>query len=132
MFLLTSPHPSFPPTTPSTVCSVSSTSTMSRVSFAGNTKTDSPARAYRQAVPLTSTKFDLQLHRSELRYNMHRKIVVCEHEKFFEQFMGSSAPRTYTNNLFAALETPTTESQMYDTLVSRVLTFRHSSFSRLL
>ncbi|RDX49268.1 hypothetical protein OH76DRAFT_1483228 [Lentinus brumalis] len=89
---------------------------MSRVSFAGNTKTDSPARAYRQAAPLTSTKFDLQLHRGELRYNMHRKIVVCEHEKFFEQFMGSSAPRTYTNNLFAALETPTTESQMYDTL----------------
>ncbi|KAI0753086.1 hypothetical protein C8Q80DRAFT_491865 [Daedaleopsis nitida] len=91
---------------------------MSRsVSFADGTKPPgtSPTKLYRIKTPHSSTKFDLQLHRAELRFGMHRKITVLEHEKFLDTFFAPYKRRRRFANIFAGVNnSPTVEATMYD------------------
>lgn len=94
---------------------------MSRVSFADGTKPDtgdSPYKAYRSHPQHTNAEFNLEVHRGELRYNMRRKIVVLEFAKFLTCFMAAPASGRTSRSFFSGIATPTTETDMYDTLVS--------------
>ncbi|EJF57410.1 hypothetical protein DICSQDRAFT_69542, partial [Dichomitus squalens LYAD-421 SS1] len=97
----------------------------SQVRFSEGTKTtDSPNKALIGDKNHTNIKENLDYHRNELRFNMHGKISLIPHADFFDRFLPSMKTPRSESNRFNGLETPSSETDMYKSLVSIVLIVR--------
>ena len=106
---------------------------MSRsVSFAeGTNVSDSPAKLFNNSAAHSSTKYNLEKRRGELRFNMHKKHTLLSVDDFFKEFVPS--PRTRESariaikptrtNIFRGMDTAKNEEQMYNGIVRQVLNF---------
>ena len=95
----------------------------SQVRFAQGTKDfDSPAKPFNGNSGHTSTKADLARNRAELCFNMHGKITIVEYSEFVDHFLPSfNENEVKHDNIFELIDKPKSEPDMYNELVSFIL-----------
>ena len=94
----------------------------SHVRFSEDTKVaDSPHKGFINKSNETNATEDLAHDRGELRFNMHGKITLVSSDDFFAHFLPSvNTPKSAINAVrFAELAKPSSEGEMYSSLVSR-------------
>ena len=93
----------------------------SHVRFSEDTKVaDSPHKGFINKASETNATEDLAHDRGELRFNMHGKITLVSSDDFFAHFVPSVNTLGEINaDIFAQLAKPSSESEMYLSLVSR-------------